>query len=54
VVAQVVLVGLVILVELLGPGWPRSVAHVLFIGGLAVLALGIVSSSPAFSRSAAH
>jgi protein-S-isoprenylcysteine O-methyltransferase Ste14 len=42
VVAQVVLVGLVVLVELLGPGWPRSVAHVLFIGGVAVLALGIV------------
>jgi protein-S-isoprenylcysteine O-methyltransferase Ste14 len=41
-VAQVVLVALVVLVELLGPGWPQSVAFVLVLAGVAILALGIV------------
>lgn len=42
VVAQVVLVALVVLVETLGTRWPRSVASVLFVAGVAIIALGIV------------
>jgi protein-S-isoprenylcysteine O-methyltransferase Ste14 len=41
VAAQVVLVALVVLVEILGPGWPQSVAVVLFVAGAGIAALGI-------------
>lgn len=41
VVAQVVLVALVVLAELLGPGWPESVAAVLFVAGVATIGMGI-------------
>lgn len=39
--AQVVLMALVVAAEILGPGWPESVAGVLFVAGVALLALGI-------------
>lgn len=38
--AQVVLVALVVLAEILGPGWPESVAVVLFVAGVTIIALG--------------
>jgi protein-S-isoprenylcysteine O-methyltransferase Ste14 len=34
------LVALVVLVEILGPGWPQSVAVMLFVAGVAIVALG--------------
>ena len=42
VAAQVLLLALVVLVEILGPAWPQSVAVVLFMAGAAIVALGIV------------
>jgi protein-S-isoprenylcysteine O-methyltransferase Ste14 len=41
VVAQVVLVALVVLAQLLGRGWPQSVAVVLLVAGVTIVALGI-------------
>jgi protein-S-isoprenylcysteine O-methyltransferase Ste14 len=40
-VGQVVLVALVVLVEVLGPPWPQSLAVLLFVAAVALLALGI-------------